>query len=91
MEGLLIDEDGDLMVRHGSLVVGECSADVAERVLRAYPGDFKEFPEIGLFASAQLNGRENPFWRGESKKQLRSCGVEVKIINTDNGIMTVEI
>lgn len=85
MKGILIDETGDLQVAGGTLIIGECSGDVAERVLRAYPGEFKEEPTLGLFAVAQLNGKKDPFWSGKAKRQLRSQGIEVESITMEDG------
>jgi len=84
MKGILIDENGDIMVRNGAVVIGDCAADVAERVLCAYPGEFKEVPMIGLYATKQVNGTPDPFWRGEAKKQLKSQLVDADIDFTEN-------
>lgn len=92
MRGILIDEDGDVKIDNGSLSIGECSADVAERVLVSHPGEFKETPTIGMFSIGQQNGKPDPFWRGEAKRQLKQMGVDLKEITIDNkGQIMVEI
>lgn len=47
--GLQINtETADLLVHHRAAVVAEASGFIAETVLRAMPGDFKEMPLLGL-------------------------------------------
>lgn len=92
MNGILTDNDGDLLISGGSLTIGNCQADVAERILQAYPGEFKEAPALGLYAAAQLNGTPDPFWKGEAKKQLRQQGVELAGISfTESGQIEIKI
>ena len=84
MKGILTNDNGDLHIAGGKMQIGECSQDIAERVLRAYPGEFKESPEIGLYALEQLNGKPDPFWSGKARKQLAEAGLSVKSIEIKN-------
>jgi hypothetical protein len=87
---MLIDEHGDLMVRNGSLVVGDCTADVAERILRAWPGEFKDAPLLGGSIDQLRHGAVDPFWRGNVIQQLRSQGVDLERLDiTEQGIEVV--
>jgi hypothetical protein len=87
MKGMLIDENGDLMVRKGALVIGDCDMDVAERLIRAWQGEFKEAPLLGGNVDKLLNGAVAPFWRGEMMSQLKSQHVNVKQLDiNENGI-----
>lgn len=90
MNGILTDSDGDIKIANGTLAIGDCTADVAERVLQAYPGEFKEVPELGLFAVQQLNGNGNPFWSGEARKQLKSQGISATV-SIENEQITIAI
>jgi hypothetical protein len=91
MKGILLDETGDLMVRSGGLVIGEVDSQVAEHVLRAYPGEFKEVPLIGAHVGSMVGGTPDPFWRGRAKEMLKTQHVEVKNININGDIITVEL
>ncbi|MEG1998453.1 MAG: hypothetical protein RR015_00375, partial [Bacteroidales bacterium] len=64
MKGILTDDRGFMLLENGQLAVGDTTADVAQRVLQVYPGDFKEVPQIGLFAAGLINGNRDPFWQG---------------------------
>ncbi|MDR3326904.1 MAG: hypothetical protein LBT04_02030 [Prevotellaceae bacterium] len=80
MKGILLDETGDLLIHNGSLVIGNTDGQSAEMILRAYPGEFKEDPQLGSWIISQLNGKPDPFWRGETIKQLKSNKLDVKDI-----------
>jgi hypothetical protein len=84
MKGILIDENGDLMVRNGAPVIGDCAADIAERVIRAWQGEFKEEPLIGGNICKVLKGSPSPFWRDDLKKQMKSQHIELKELNIEN-------
>ncbi|MDR2964040.1 MAG: hypothetical protein LBU90_10480 [Bacteroidales bacterium] len=97
MNGILIDnETSDLLVQvtrnaQGKItrgvLVGDCRADVAERILQAYPGEFKEHPTLGCDIKQQINGTASPFWRGHTMSQLRSEGIEVENLTiNENGV-----
>jgi hypothetical protein len=87
MKGILIDDNGDLMVRKKALVIGDCEMDVSERLIRAWQGEFKEAPLLGGNVDKLLNGAVSPFWRGEMIAQLRAQHIDVKYIDvTENGI-----
>ena len=96
MKGILIDNDGDLMIRPkrdakgviiSGLVVGDCRADIAERIIRAWQGEFKEAPLLGGNIEKMQHGIIDPFWRGNIRKQLDSEGISVKRLDiTENGI-----
>ncbi|MFK1951343.1 hypothetical protein ACIXFX_22300 [Bacteroides fragilis] len=48
MNGILIDaESGDLLIERGSVVIGETDSQIAECVLVAMRGEWKEWPLIG--------------------------------------------
>jgi len=96
MKGILLNTDGDLLTRLrrdnsgiiiSGLAIGNVNADIAERIINAYPGEFKEVPRIGGNIRKNLSGRFDPFWRGDVKKQLKVEHIDVKEFNiTENGI-----
>jgi hypothetical protein len=78
MKGILLDENGDLMVRDGHLATGEIDAQAAQGIIRAWQGEFKEAPLLGGNIVGMVNGAPSPFWAGNIKSQLKSqlIGVE---------------
>ena len=85
MKGLLIDSGtGDLLIEKGGVVAGETSAQVAEHVLIANMGEFKEYPLIGAGVLQMRNGTPDKLWFAETKKMLRTCGVPVSQVKMSN-------
>lgn len=89
--GLQTDtETADLLVHQRAAVVAEASGFIAETVLLAAPGDFKEVPLLGADARSMLAANRDPFWLGNTKKMLRAVGVDVAAINVaDTGVITI--
>lgn len=90
MKGLLIDvETGDLLLEGGHLVIGETEAQVAEAVLVANRGEWKESPLIGGEVRKQLSRCVDVMWPGKVKKMLSACGVDCKRVKVENGEITI--
>jgi len=87
MNDLQTNETGDLLIRKGDFAIGDARADIVERILRAYPGEFKENPPLGCNVKEQINGTPSPFWRGNAMNQLRSEGIDVERLDiTESGV-----
>lgn len=91
MQGILVDDNGDLMVRNGSMAIGECSADVAQRVIISWTGEFKHAPLLGGNAKQMIAGTTDPFWRGQIKAQLKAAKVNVKTLKISDQNIELEI
>lgn len=82
---------GDLMVKDRALVIGNTDSQIAEGVLVANRGEWKEWPLIGGEVRKMLGGRADVMWRGRVKKMLEACGLDVRKVSiTENDIITVE-
>jgi hypothetical protein len=91
MIGILIDSaTGDLLVKGKSLAIGDNSSQVAECLLVANRGEFKEFPLLGGEVDKIRSGFVDPFWGGEVKKMLVACGIPAKRVSMNNEIITIE-
>jgi hypothetical protein len=92
MKGILIDtQSGDLLVEHGRVVIGDTDSQIAEGVLVAMRGEWKEFPLLGGEVRKMLGGQVDVMWRGQVKKMLETCGLEVhKVSISEDNIITVE-
>lgn len=86
MRGILTDENGDMMVQNGSLVIGDNSVDCAVHILEAYKGEFKEIPLLGCNIRDMLNGSPDPFWRSDATRQLQAQHINASINFTENGL-----
>lgn len=92
MNGILIDaESGDLLIERGSVVIGDTDSQIAEGVLVTMRGEWKEWPLIGGEVKKMLGGEVDVMWRGQVKKMLEACGLDVhKVSITEDNIITVE-
>lgn len=68
---------GDQLVDSSGPVVAPSDSFIAEIVLTACRGDFKEHPLLGAEAHLMRAGSHDPFWPGNAKKMLRACGLDV--------------
>lgn len=92
MNGILIDaESGDLLIERGSVVIGDTDSQIAEGVLVAMRGEWKEWPLIGGEVKKMLGGEADVMWRSQVKKMLEACGLDVqKVSVTEGNIIIVE-
>lgn len=92
MNGILIDAaSGDLLVEHGKVVIGDTDSQIAEGVLVTMRGEWKEWPLIGGEVKKMLGGEADVMWRGQVKKMLEACGLDVQKVSVMEGnIITVE-
>lgn len=87
----MAQETGDLLVERGSIVIGNTDSQIAESVLVAMRGEWKECPLIGGEVKKILGGQVDVMWRGEVKKMLEACGLDVqKVSISEDNIITVE-
>lgn len=88
MKGILVDENGDLMVSGGTLAIGEPRWQWAQHVIGAFTGEYKLSPLIGGNARRMIAGRTDPFWAGGVKNQLKQCLAEANSVKvTEDGIV----
>lgn len=81
---------GDQLVERSGPVVAPSDSFIAEIVLTACRGDFKEHPLLGAEAHLMRAGSPDPFWPGNAKKMLCVCGLEViNLTLSPEGVVTI--
>lgn len=92
MDGILIDTTtGDLLIEKGGLVIGNADGQIAEAVLMAMRGEWKEQPLLGAEAAKMVGGEPDVMWGQETKQMLKACGLKVeKVTLSNNAVITVE-
>ena len=91
MKGILVDDNGDLMVSNGHLSVGDNRMQCARHLTGAYTGEFKHEPTLGGNAGRMIAGTPDPFWAGEMRKQLSRCNIGVNSISIEDKTITLEL
>ena len=87
MNGILVNDNGDLMVSGGHVAVGDNCAQCAQHLMAAFTGEYKHAPMLGGNARRMIAGGRDPFWAGRMKEQLKQCHVEVERLRvTDTGV-----
>lgn len=82
MKDLLLNSDGDLLVRNGDLVIGESDNQNITDILQSAKGEYKRSPQTGLNAHNFLSGTGNEQdIKTQAKLQLELDGFRVKDIN----------
>lgn len=92
MTGILIDErSGDLLIEHGSIVIGDIESQTAEAVVVTMRGELKEHPLLGGEAARMRGGSYDVMWAGNVRAMLQGCGVECERVNVEtDGTITIE-
>ena len=88
MKGIVIHTDGDIRVDTSTdadgklmgMALGVCDADIIERVLDAYPGDFKNAPLVGANVRGMIGGNANVFSRAVIIEQLKSQKIKINAV-----------
>lgn len=76
MNGILINaESGDLLIERGSVIIGDTDSQIAEGVLVAMRGEWKEWPLIGGEVKKCLAARWTSCGGVRSKKCWRPAGL----------------
>ena len=90
MIGIVVDSNtGDLLVDGGELAMGETSQQVIEHALRAFRGEYREFPLIGAEADKQRNSIGSRLWCVRAKQMCKACGVSVAQVSIDGNTIVV--
>ncbi|MDK7675098.1 hypothetical protein [Weeksella virosa] len=79
MIDLILDED--LEFEDGDFALGESDRQHIKHILKAFKGEFKEYPEIGASIEEMLNDDRFTEFLIEAKKNLQYDGVAVRNIS----------
>jgi len=89
MIDILIDED--LEFEDGDFAIGISDKQHIKHILKAFKGEFKEFPELGVGIEQMINDDNYMDILIEAKKNLQYDGVKVKNIKfTNEGKLNVD-
>jgi len=55
MHDILLDENGDLVVKNGDLLIGNSALQHLDLLLQSNKGDWKEYPLVGVDLNKSIN------------------------------------
>ncbi|WP_264520382.1 oxidase [Flavobacterium sp. N1994] len=91
MKDILTDEDGDLLIRGGDIVIGDSDNQHQEDIILASKGEYKETPEIGVGIIQMLSDDDPMSVLIEIKKNLQYDGMQIRNVKyEDNGKITID-
>lgn len=91
MKGILVDDDGNIMVRNASLAIGDISVQCAKLLLFSYKGELKNAPNLGGGVKDFIGGSYNPCWRTSMKRELIQNLTPVKDIKLGREEIIIDI
>ena len=78
MNGILVDDNGDMMITGGTMQIGDVREQCARHLIAAWTGEYKHAPALGGNVRRMIAGGHDPFWTGRIKEQLRQCHIDVE-------------
>lgn len=92
MNALILDKDNELVIKDGTLAIGETREQNAQLIILAEKGEFKEHPQLGVGISQFLKstGREKELLRA-IRVQLALDGIRPRTIDYNNGKLNIEL
>jgi len=85
MKGILVDDNGNLMISGGHLQVDDNQAQCARHLISAFTGEYKHAPILGGNARKMIAGHPDPFWIGSMKSQLKTALIKVSNLEIVDG------
>lgn len=77
-----LDDDGDLKIQDGDFVVEPSDTQHVKDILEAFPGEYKQFPLLGVGLLSYLKSQNPNDAVNVIKQQLQSDGFVVGAIKT---------
>lgn len=74
---LILDTDGDLLIKDGDFVFDESDGQHVANIIEAKKGDIKQYPLIGADLGAEVNGTLDAEVRRQVTIDLASDGYKV--------------
>jgi hypothetical protein len=90
---ILLDQNGDLLIVDGDLVIGNSEQQDVDLIFSSHKGEYKEHPLLGFGASRYLkksNNNVEEFVR-ELELQLELNGFENPEIDVEKGLDNIKI
>ena len=79
--GILLDENGDIMVRNGGIAIGGTSLQNQYLILLAQKGEFKEYPTLGVGISDMLHDDDELEWKKRIREEFAKDDLKVNKID----------
>lgn len=89
MNDVLLDDEFDLLIKNGDLVIGESTYQHQQLLLLAEKGEIREFPTRGVGIRTWLLDDQAGNLNGAIKREFEADGMRVESVNTRGGNINV--
>lgn len=80
---ILLDEDGDLLIKNGDLAIGESTQQHERLLLLCQKGELKLHPLVGVGIRDYLNDENPQNLKTEIRRQFKADGLVIKDLKAD--------
>lgn len=93
MDGILQDDEGDLLLQNGDFVTGDVNQDIVADTIDLLPGDNKTYPLFGVGLRKAIGGQPDAYFSGKLRSQSKAQGIQItKVsINDQDGSISIEL
>ena len=77
MTDILLNDEGEIMIKDGDFVIGESLGQQQSMILVAHQGEFKNAPEVGVGIGDLLLGEELLEYRHKIRSQYALDGLKI--------------
>ena len=85
MNGILVNDKGDLIITGGHVTLGDNREQCARHLITAWTGEYKHAPMLGGNVRRMIAGGHDSFWAGRMKEQLKQCHISVEHLRVKEG------
>lgn len=92
MTGILLDEDKDIKISNGTIVLGDNTMDMIENIIDSNKGEWKEnvFLGVGIKKMIAQSGNDRSI-ANEIVENLKRGGIDYISVRVKNGKIDIEI
>lgn len=92
MVGILLDEDRDIKISNGTIVLGDNTMDMIENIIDSNKGEWKEnvFLGVGIKKMIAQSGNDRSI-ANEIVENLKRGGIDYTSVSVKNGKIDIEI
>lgn len=91
MNDVLLDQDNDLRIENGDLVIGDGTLQHQNHIILAEKGEYKESPEIGVGIRTELNNENPRELLTKVRRNFEYDGMEVNTLTiSKNGNIVID-
>lgn len=90
MTGIQLNSDYDLLIKNGTMTLGETTPQNQALIMTAHKGEFKEYPLLGVGLEDMVNDHDFKAWKRKITDQLEQDGQRIEKLELTESGLTLE-